>query len=56
MKHNGDGTQDVMYGKTLRKSFAKHEEILPIPNMLKIQKDSYAVVSQRGPARGVQGC
>ena len=35
-------TQDVMYGKTLRKSFAKHKEILPIPNMLKIQKDSYA--------------
>ena len=35
-------TQDVMYGKTLRKSFAKHGEILPIPNMLKIQKDSYA--------------
>ena len=34
-------TQDVMYGKTLRKSFAKHKEILPIPNMLKIQKDSY---------------
>ena len=31
-----------MYGKTLRKSFAKHKEILPIPNMLKIQKDSYA--------------
>ena len=34
-------TKDVMMGKTLRKSFAKHEEILEIPNMLKIQKDSY---------------
>jgi DNA-directed RNA polymerase subunit beta len=34
-------TQDVMFGKTLRKSFAKHEEVLAIPNMLKIQKDSY---------------
>ena len=34
-------TKDVMCGKTLRKSFAKHDEILPIPNMLKIQKDSY---------------
>ena len=28
-------------GKTLRKSFAKHEQILELPNMLKIQKDSY---------------
>ena len=34
-------TQDVMFGKTERKSFAKHGEVLPIPNMLKIQKDSY---------------
>ncbi|MBQ5748572.1 MAG: DNA-directed RNA polymerase subunit beta, partial [Oscillospiraceae bacterium] len=34
-------TQDVLFGKTLRKSFAKHGEVLPIPNMLKIQKDSY---------------
>ena len=34
-------TQDVMLGKTLRKSFAKHDEVLAIPNMLKIQKDSY---------------
>ena len=34
-------TKDVMMGKTLRKSFAKHDEVLEIPNMLKIQKDSY---------------
>ncbi len=34
-------TQDVMFGKTLRKSFAKREQIIPIPNMLKIQRDSY---------------
>ena len=34
-------TKDVMMGKTLRKSFAKHEQILELPNMLKIQKDSY---------------
>ena len=33
--------QDVMLGKTMRKSFAKHDKILAIPNMLKIQKDSY---------------
>ena len=34
-------TKDVMMGKTLRKSFAKQDQILEIPNMLKIQKDSY---------------
>ena len=33
--------KDVYYGKTLRKSYSKHEEVLDIPNLLKIQKDSY---------------
>ncbi len=33
--------KDVMFGKTMRKSYAKYDEILEIPNMLKIQKDSY---------------
>ncbi|MGM9669117.1 MAG: DNA-directed RNA polymerase subunit beta [Faecousia sp.] len=33
--------KDVMYGKTMRKSYAKYQEILEMPNMLKIQKDSY---------------
>ena len=33
--------KDVMFGKTMRKSYAKYEEILEMPNMLKIQKDSY---------------
>ncbi len=33
--------KDVKFGKTMRKSYAKYEEILEIPNMLKIQKDSY---------------
>ena len=33
--------KDVKFGKTMRKSYAKYEEILQIPNMLKIQKDSY---------------
>jgi len=33
--------KDVYYGKTLRKSYSKHNEILQMPNMLKIQKDSY---------------
>ena len=34
-------THEVSYGKTTRVSFAKHDEVLAIPNMLKIQKDSY---------------
>ena len=29
--------KDVMFGKTMRKSYAKYEEILEIPNMQKIQ-------------------
>ncbi len=33
--------KDVKFGKTMRKSYAKYDEILQIPNMLKIQKDSY---------------
>ncbi len=32
---------DVYFGKTLRKSYAKHKDVLEIPNLLKIQKDSY---------------
>ena len=33
--------KDQMFGKTERKSYAKYQEILEMPNMLKIQKDSY---------------
>ena len=33
--------RDVYFGKTLRKSYSKHDEILEIPNLLRIQKDSY---------------
>ena len=33
--------KDVMFGKTMRKSYAKYQEILEMPNMLRIQKDSY---------------
>jgi len=32
---------DVMFGKTLRKSYAKQKDVIQIPNLLKIQKDSY---------------
>ena len=30
-----------MYGKTLRKNFARHEEIVEMPNLLALQKKSY---------------
>ena len=33
--------KDVKFGKTDRKSYAKYQEILKMPNLLKIQKDSY---------------
>ena len=33
--------KDVLYGKTLRKSFARTEEIMDMPNLLEIQKSSY---------------
>ena len=33
--------RDVMYGKTLRKSFARTQEIMDMPNLLEIQKSSY---------------
>ncbi len=33
--------KDVKFGKTDRKSYAKYEELLQMPNLLKIQRDSY---------------
>ena len=33
--------KDKMYGKTLRKNFARHEEIMEMPNLLELQKKSY---------------
>ena len=36
-----DRVKDVYYGKTLRKSFARSEEILEMPYLLEIQKKSY---------------
>ena len=40
--------KDVKFGKTMRKSYAKYDEILQIPNMLKIQKDSYQWFLEEG--------
>ena len=36
-----DMVHDVYYGNTLRKSYARHEEVLDMPNLLEIQKNSY---------------
>jgi len=33
--------KDVLYGKTLRKSFARTQEIMDMPSLLEIQKSSY---------------
>ncbi len=33
--------KDQLFGKTMRKFYAKYQEILEMPNMLRIQKDSY---------------
>ncbi|MBR2075194.1 MAG: hypothetical protein IJ977_08065, partial [Fibrobacter sp.] len=41
MIHMAEMVRDQQFGKTMRKSYAKYEEILKMPNMLKIQKDSY---------------
>ena len=40
--------KDQMFGKTMRKSYAKYQEILEMPNMLKIQKDSYQWFLEEG--------
>ena len=40
--------KDQQFGKTMRKSYAKYQEILEMPNMLKIQKDSYQWFLEEG--------
>ena len=40
--------KDVYFGKTLRKSFARHEEILDMPNLLEVQKNSYQWFLDKG--------
>ena len=40
-KVNVKMAKDKYYGKTLRKNFARHEEVTPMPNLLEIQKTSY---------------
>ena len=40
--------RDVMYGNTLRKSYARSQEILDMPNLLEIQKNSYEWFFKQG--------
>ncbi len=40
--------KDVLYGKTLRKSFARTTEIQEMPNLLEIQKESYKWFLEEG--------
>ena len=40
--------KDKYYGKTLRKNFARHEEVMPMPNLLEIQKNSYKWFLEEG--------
>ena len=40
-KVNEKMAKDRLYGKTLRKNFARYEEVVPMPNLLEIQKTSY---------------
>ncbi len=40
--------KDVYYGKTLRKSYARHEEVMEMPNLLELQKNSYQWFLDKG--------
>ena len=40
--------KDVYYGKTLRKSFARSEEIQDMPHLLEVQKNSYRWFLEKG--------
>ncbi|HJA63417.1 MAG TPA: DNA-directed RNA polymerase subunit beta [Candidatus Intestinimonas stercoravium] len=40
--------KDVYYGKTLRKSYARHQEILEMPYLLDVQKSSYQWFLDKG--------
>ena len=40
--------KDVLYGKTLRKSYARTQEIMDMPNLLEIQKSSYKWFLEQG--------
>ena len=42
--------KDVQHGKTTRKSFARIEEILEMPNLIEVQEEVLRMVPRSGPA------
>lgn len=48
--------KDVYYGNTLRKSFARHDEIIDMPDLLEIQKKSYQWFLDTGLREVFAGC
>lgn len=40
--------KDIYYGKTLRKSFARMQEIQDMPHLLEVQKNSYKWFLEQG--------
>jgi len=48
VKYLDGRVHDVMYGNTLRKSYARSQEILDMPNLLEIQKNSYEWFFKQG--------
>ena len=40
--------KDVLYGKTLRKCFARTQEVMDMPNLLEVQKNSYRWFLEQG--------
>ena len=52
-KVNEKMAKDKLYGKTLRKNFARYEETMPMPNLLEIQKKSYQWFLDTGDRKSV---
>ena len=40
--------RDKKYGNTLRKNFARYEEVMEMPNLLEVQKSSYRWFLEKG--------
>lgn len=48
--------KDVKLGKNTRKSFAKINEVLEMPNLIEVQKNSYQWFLDEGSEGGLQRC
>ena len=45
----------VQLGKTERMSFSRIDEVIDMPNLIEVQKNSYQWFLERGPERGLPG-